>query len=186
MGETKMKKHIIFSILLLTFTLCACTSSKTSDYPTFGASAERCADAMGTSLEGGGTYNAFSEEPTITEEEDETFGTILCYSYPVCDGVYALLYENKNTELCYQLSLSVNWSEVNTWDNSIDLISGYMAILILTAEQDNAKAENIASELGLLSMGDAYADTNMTAESDAASYSYTTQNKFTMLNVLAQ
>ncbi|MGO5095593.1 hypothetical protein ACTQ34_07185 [Agathobaculum sp. LCP25S3_E8] len=181
-----MKKSIILSILLLSFTLCACTSSKTSDYPTFGASAERCADAMGTSLEGGGTYNAFAVEPTVSEEESETFGTILCYSYPVCDGVYALLYENKNTELCYQLSLSVNWSEVNTWDNSIDLISGYMAILILTAEQDNAKAEDIASQLGLLSMGDAYADTNMTAESDTASYSYTTQNKFTMLNVIAK
>lgn len=181
-----MKKVIILSILLLSFTLCACITSKTSDYPTFGASAERCADAMGTSLEGGGTYNAFAIEPTVTEDEDETFGTILCYSYPVCDGVYALLYENKNTQLCYQLSLSVNWGEVNAWDNSIDLISGYMAILILTSEQDNAKAADIASQLGLLTMDDAYADTNMTAESDTASYSYTTQNKFTMLNVIAK
>lgn len=146
-----MKNYAIAAVLLSCLFLCACgtsslnTSSRNAassdasisepatNYPTFGGSAAFCADAIGTSLEEGGTYNAFADEPKVLDQDSDIFGEIRCYSYPVCAGVYAMLYENRDTELCYQLSLSINWSEVNAWDNSINLISDYTVVLLLAA-----------------------------------------------------
>lgn len=192
-----MKKAIISSILILLLLLCACSNSSNStessastsqvpDYPTFDASAELWAEAMGQSLEDGGTYNAFSIVPSIFDDESDVYGNIRCFSYPICENANVMLYENKDNQQCYQFSIAVDWSKIDPQDNDVFLIGNYTGLLILAAEQDTAKSEEIGNDLGLLDTFNAYDDTVRTAESDNASYTYATQDYLTTFTVLAK
>ncbi len=192
-----MRKVIITSVLFFVLILCACTNStgqansssssaQSLDFPTFGASAELWADAIGESLEDGGVYNTFSNEPTISEDESEIFGDIRCLSYPVGENANVMLYENQDMQQCYQFSMTIDWGSIDPASDETLLIGYYTGLLILAAEQDAVSAEEIGTELGLLDTYNAYDDTARTAESEHASYTYTTQNAVTIFNVIAK
>lgn len=194
-----MKKTTISFVLLLSLILCACTNSsnqagdsasvsETPDFPTFEASAELWANAIGESLNAGGIYNAFSSEPNILESESEVFGNIRCLSYSICDNADVMLYENRDNQQCYQFSMSIDWGKVDPASDEALLIGYYTGLLILAAEQDRITASEITEDLGLANTYDVnvYDDTIQTTESEHASYSYVTKDCISTFNVLAK
>lgn len=201
-----MKRHTIIATAWILLTLCACSTTvskddtqsapelgstadsvqtvQTPEYPTFGESAEQMTKFMGESLENIGAYNAFASEPYISDDQSDIFGNIRSYTYSVCDGMSVTLYESKDAKLCYYLFLHVNWDKMK--DDDAFLFGQYTASAIFASEKDVDKIEDITSDLGLLNAFDAYADCVELANSDAASYTYTTQNKITVFDIIAK
>lgn len=145
---------------------------------TFGISAADLANAMSKAFKGSEYGNAFENEPEVEESEDKTFGKLVSYSYPICDGAQCVLYETKDGGEAYSVFLVGDSSKMDTDDAKA--FGAYAAIIIDGFESDDQKLTEIDSKLDIANTGFSTSAVNV-ASGTSANFTYLVDDGTAML-----